>query len=61
VRWQQVFIVGSPAPHSTPTPPANPRAVAQAETEEEEPTAEAQAYADSKRLPRLDSDPRWSV
>ena len=64
VRWQQVLIVGvHAAPTPTPTPPANPCAwpVAQAETEEEEPTAEAEAYADSKRLPRLDSDPRWSV
>jgi len=51
-----------PPPTPTPTPPANPcAAVAQEETEEGEPTAEAQAYADSKRRPRLDGDPRWSV
>jgi hypothetical protein len=49
-------------PTPTPTPPANPcAALAQEETEEEEATAEAQAYSDAKRLPRVDSDPRWSV
>ena len=53
----------TPSPTRTPTPPANPcAALAQAETEEEPAaTAEAQAYADVKRLPRVDSDPRWSV
>jgi hypothetical protein len=52
----------TPPPTPTPTPPANPcAALAQAETEEEAATAEAQAYADAKRLPRVDSDPRWSV
>jgi len=42
----------------------NPCAAAatQAETEaERETTAEAQAYTDAKRQPRVDGDPRWSV
>src|SRR5690348_12059544 len=51
-----------PNPAPTPTPPANPcAAVAQAESEEQEATVEALARTASKRLPRLDGDPRWSV
>jgi hypothetical protein len=52
----------TPTPTPTPTPPANPcAALAQTEGEEQEQDAEAQAYADSKRLPRVDGDPRWSL
>ena len=50
-----------PTPAPTPTPPANPCAGLALTEGEEEPTAEALAPSDAKRLPRVDSDPRWSV